>query len=242
MPDENDTTTAAPQQGGETTAATTTTQSSGEGGGKLFSQDEVNRIAAEAREQGRKSAHKQPVAAAAPAALPAAPTIGVPSGDDGGRVTLKQLQEQLDEEKMRRAFDKRASRRGLSDEVADDLFESFKAQRPTDLDAWFDKKSALYGFGKSGSGTSQPAAPPAAPTTQAAVAQSTQPPISDKGAPSPGGVTPWQRELSENPLGMSPAAVTAMMAELGSEVARKKIVEAGMRQAERIRLQVKATR
>lgn len=244
MPDENDTTQTAPQQGGETTAASTVTQPSSEGSGKLFSQDEVNRIAAEAREQGRKSAHKgQPVLAVVPPAPAAQPSGQPPVGDDGGRVTLRQLQEQLDEEKMRRAFDKRATRRGLSDEQADDLFESFKAQRPSDADAWFDKKSLLYGFGKPGSGSSTPpAAPPAAPTTAAAPVQSTTPPISDKGAPSPGGVTAWQRELSENPLGMSPAAVTAMMSELGADAARKKIVEAGMRQAERIRLSVKASR
>ncbi len=89
-------------------------------------------------------------------------------------------------------------------------------------------------------GASEPAAAPAAAPPAQSVVQSTQPPISDKGAPSPGGVTPWQRELTENPLGISPASVNAMVAELGAEVARKKIVEAGMRQAERIRLQVKA--
>lgn len=87
-------------------------------------------------------------------------------------------------------------------------------------------------------GASEPSTQPPA----AAPVQSTTPPISDKGAPSPGGVTAWQRELTENPLGMSPAAVTAMMSELGADVARKKIVEAGMRQAERIRLSVKASR
>lgn len=82
----------------------------------------------------------------------------------------------------------------------------------------------------------------AAPPTTSVPAQSNAVPISDKGAPSPGGVTPWQRELAENPIGMSPASVNSMIAELGSAKATKMIVEAGMRQAERIRIQVKPQR
>jgi hypothetical protein len=81
------------------------------------------------------------------------------------------------------------------------------------------------------------------PTTAPVPApQPSGPPISDKGAPAPGGVNAWQREYSENPIGMSPAAVAAMMSEHGAEKARRMIVEAGMRQAERIKLQSKPTR
>lgn len=81
------------------------------------------------------------------------------------------------------------------------------------------------------------------PTTATSPAhQPSGPPISDKGAPAPGGVNAWQREFSENPIGMSPAAVAAMMSEHGAEKARRMIVEAGMRQAERIKLQSKPTR
>lgn len=72
-----------------------------------------------------------------------------------------------------------------------------------------------------------PAATPAPPT----------PPISDKGPPSPGQYTPnWKLELGQNPIGMSPAARTAMDAELGVEKARKMRLEASRQQAERIRV------
>lgn len=241
MPDNDDMTQVAPETGGESTnAAPTETPPSG-AAPRLFTQEEMNRVAAEAREQGRKSAIRQQPGAPTPPPVAPAP-VNAPAPDDGGRVTLKQLQEQLDEEKMRRAFDKRAARRNLTDEQSDDLFELYRVQRPADPDAWFDKKSAVYGFGKPGSGsTTPPAAPPAA-ATPAATAQPTAQPISDKGAPSPGGVTLWQRELAENPLGMSAAAVNAMTAELGADAARKKLVEAGLRQAERIRLWVKPQR
>lgn len=51
-------------------------------------------------------------------------------------------------------------------------------------------------------------------------------PISDKGSPAPGGVHDWQRELAENPVGMSDANWRRMVAELGEVEARRKRIEA----------------
>lgn len=62
---------------------------------------------------------------------------------------------------------------------------------------------------------------PAAPAPTATPA-----PVSDKGSPAPGTATPWQRELAERPLAMSPAARAAMDAELGVNVAKQKRVDA----------------
>jgi hypothetical protein len=61
-------------------------------------------------------------------------------------------------------------------------------------------------------------------------------PISDKGAPSPGGVVNWEREFAENPIGMSPAARGAMDAKHGAEKARKMRLEAAQVQAARIKV------
>lgn len=230
--DTNETTESATQGGESTTAAPTDTPTSGGTAAKLFTQEEVSRIAAEAREQGRKSATKtQP---AMPASVPTPQTAAV---DETERVTLKQLREQLEEVKMRGAFDKRASRRGLTDEVSDELFEIFKAQRPADPDAWFEKKSALFGF-RPASGQS-PAAPTAQPaTTATASAQSSGQPISDKGSPAPGGTVMWQRELAEKPFAMSPAARAQMDAEHGPDKARRMRVEAAQAMGDRIRVVV----
>lgn len=64
-----------------------------------------------------------------------------------------------------------------------------------------------------------------------------QPPISDKGSPSPGQFTPnWKLELGQNPIGMSAAARTAMDAELGVDKARRMRLEASREQTERIKV------
>lgn len=84
--------------------------------------------------------------------------------------------------------------------------------------------------------------PSPATTTATVPVQPTSAPISDKGAPAPGGATPWEREFAENPIGMSAASVNAMFAVHGAEKARRMIVEAGLRQAERIKVAVKPQR
>lgn len=71
-----------------------------------------------------------------------------------------------------------------------------------------------------------------APPQPAAAAQAAQPqpsnpqPLSDKGAPVPGGVLDWEREYQENPMGMSVAARRAMDAKYGADKARAMRLEA----------------
>ena len=81
-----------------------------------------------------------------------------------------------------------------------------------------------------------------APQQPAATAQPAQPqpsnpqPLSDKGAPVPGGVLDWEREYQENPIGMSVAARRAMDAKYGADKARSMRLEAARQRAEGIRV------
>lgn len=79
------------------------------------------------------------------------------------------------------------------------------------------------------------------PVTSTQVPQTPQPqpnghPISDRGSPAPGGVVNWERELAENPIGMSAAARSAMDAKYGREKAVKMRLEASQAQAARIKV------
>lgn len=185
-----------------------------------------NGLFADLRKSGalgkEKSAESQPAPQSPSAAAPAS------SGLSAEDVQSMMLQE--------RVFARAEAEHKLTDTQVEWMRTALKGVPAEELAARSSAFLRSMGIAK---GASEPSTPQ---TPAVVVPQSTQPPISDKGAPSPGGATAWERELSENPLGMSPASVTAMMAQLGAEVARKKIVEAGMRQAERIRLQVKASR
>lgn len=134
---------------------------------KTFSQEEVNRIAAAAREDGRKSATKAQQQQAAPQPAPNA-------GSEDERLSLRLLKAELDETKMRGAFDKRASKLGIDDDAAETLFALYKAQNPTDPGEWFERTSKLFGLG---SKTTPPPQPPTGSPTEGA-----KPPL---GAPRP---------------------------------------------------------
>lgn len=103
-------------------------------------QEEVNRIAAEARNQGRR---------AATTATPAAPAA-TPS--------LQDLQDRLDASEQRRVFDKHALRLGLNDEQAEELFPMFRGAKPEDAGAWFARISKTFGLGQTTQNTSTAAA------------------------------------------------------------------------------------
>lgn len=81
-----------------------------------------------------------------------------------------------------------------------------------------------------------------APTQQPAAPASAQPqpsnpqPLSDKGAPVPGGVLDWEREFQENPIGMSAAARRAMDAKHGADKGRAMRLEAARQRAGDIRV------
>ena len=97
---------------------------------KVFTQEQVNRIAADAREQGRSSAAQQRPPAQKPAEKIAEPD----------------LRAELDEMRLRSAFDKRAGKFDLDDKASDRLFNLFKTERPEDPSAWMTETAALFGL------------------------------------------------------------------------------------------------
>ena len=84
-------------------------------------QEEVNRIAARAREDGRKAATKEKPIEKAPA-----------SSDEDKPLTMKELAAENAAIKARMSFDKRIAKLGLSDEAADDMFALNQLQKPAD--------------------------------------------------------------------------------------------------------------
>lgn len=97
---------------------------------RTFTQEEVNRLTAKAREEGRQRAAK------------------APTGNDAGgeSLSLKEIQDRLAESELRRGFDRRAMKLGIDDDAADDLFDLYKAQKPQDPQAWFDAKASRFGL------------------------------------------------------------------------------------------------
>jgi hypothetical protein len=132
---------------------------------RTFTQEEVNRISAQARQEGRASALKK-----APAASPAAEPAQVTEAS-----RLQQVEAQLAEAQLQRSFDRYAARAGIPEDAVDDLFELYKAQKPTDPTEWFTAKAQRFGFKGNMSTTTQsqnpePARPaPAAPSAPARV-------------------------------------------------------------------------
>ena len=173
----------------------------------------VNQLIGKARIEGRESAPKK-------TDTPAAPT-----GDDDP-VTLKSLKADLEEAKLRGRFDKHAAKNGIDDDATEDLFALYKMQKPADDSEWFDRKKKVLGLKASTTGAGA-GNPPPLPVT---------PPISDKGSPAPGGVLDWERELAENPIGMSAAAFQRMVAKHGSGEAWRLRIEASNRQAAAIKV------
>lgn len=51
---------------------------------------------------------------------------------------LASLEKQLEEERLRRRFDKQAARRGFDDEQSDRLFSLYKVEQPDDDGTWFE--------------------------------------------------------------------------------------------------------
>lgn len=139
--------------GGTTTGGTPTP---GESAPKAFTQEEVNRIAANAREEGRKAALKT--------APPAPPPPSNGAGGDDEKLTLKQLAARVEEAEMRTTFEKGARKLGLQDDAADALFDIYKAQRPPNAGEWFERMGTVFGLGSKQTTTTTTTT---APTTEA---------------------------------------------------------------------------
>jgi hypothetical protein len=106
---------------------------------------------------------------------------------------------------MRASFMRDVAKRGMDIDLADDLFESYRAKPSDDRTAWLDKMSAVL-RGTGSASTTQPK-PPATESAKAAVS------TSDKGSPTtapadfdslsnPNDMTPahWEREVSRHGL------------------------------------------
>lgn len=183
----------------------------------------INKLVGQARQEGRNAAQAAKPPAPAPAPAPA------PQPEP--KMTLESLAQRLAETELRARFDKRALKRGYDDDAADDLFELYKVQKPTDDEQWFAEREKRLGL-KPVTTATPPATQP--PTTLVAPTVPNTAPISDRGAPTPNGVNGWQYELSTNPMNMSPGNKAAMNLELGEEVARKRRLAAAQAQAQRM--------
>jgi hypothetical protein len=105
-------------------------------------QAEINRIAANAREEGRKSAQN--------GTNRPQPQPQPNNGEGGGKKTmsLEELQAKYEESEARRVFDRHAIKLNLPDAASDKLFKLYRADAPSDATAWFTETVETFGFGK----------------------------------------------------------------------------------------------
>lgn len=143
----------------EATNETTTTKAESEpgtppAGERKFTQEDVDRIVGERLKRAEKKAK--------PAEAPPQ------GGDDADKVTKRQLQEQIEELRLRNAFSEAASEYEIPRAARRDLFDLYKTQKPADDAEWFTAKVESFGLkGKqmstpNNNGPAAPVAPPAA--------------------------------------------------------------------------------
>lgn len=134
----------------------------------MFTQEQVNELAAKARREGRESALRERPADPTPQTPPAAPQAPKPNGSGNGDDVTK-LRLELEEMKQRNAFDKHVAKFALDETRADDLFDLFKAKNPSDPADWIAMKVKDYGW------TMQQQQPPPAPAAAPAPAPTPAP-------------------------------------------------------------------
>lgn len=160
-----------------------------------------------------------------PAATAATTTPSSESASASTGLSMADVEAMLERERVITA---RATKHDLSDAAIRRMKASLQGVSPDQFASEADSFLADLGLVKAPTTTAQaPAALPSAPA---------QPPISDKGAPAPGGVLDWQRELQDRPMTMSAAAIARMEADLGVDPARRKRLEAAQRQASTLRV------
>lgn len=190
-----------------------------------FTQADMDRVAALARDQGRRSALKAaPVVA--PAATAPTPTAQAASVEqDPVTLQIRQLQEQLNEQRLRSTFDKMAIRSGVPEELADDFFDMMKMQAPADPREWLADKCSKF---KLGATTGQSAAQPTASTATATEhkASTTAPVpvphaanISDKGPAASSNARDYEGIFETDPLRSTPDDFSRLAVKMGREKA-----------------------
>lgn len=133
-----------------------------------------------------------------------------------------------------RVIASRAAKYDLNDNATRRLKAALTGVDPSSLAAEADSFLADLGLVKAP--TQQTAA-----TAPVVPSQPSNPqPLSDKGAPVPGGVLDWEREYQENPIGMSAAARRAMDAKYGADKARAMRLEAARSQKGDMRVSVRS--
>lgn len=163
---------------------------------------------------GKEKATETPTPAPATAAASAPVSTGLSAAD---------VEAMLEQERVitRVQFENK-----LTDAQIKRMKAALKADKPEDVSTWTSTYLADMGLVRQADSNPVPTIQP----------QPAGAPISDKGSPAPGGVTNWEREYAENPLGMSTAAKALMDAKHGVEKARKMRLEAAQAQAARIRV------
>lgn len=144
---------------------------------RSFSQAEVDQIVKDRLAKVQRA----PQAAAKPAA----------NEDAGEKLSLAELARRLNESESRRNFDRKTSKLGLADEVADDLFTLSQAQKPDNIDEWLAKKSKHFVSGatngSAAAGATTTTAPPKPEETAAKPAAAPKAPGSHDTFVDPGG-------------------------------------------------------
>lgn len=97
-------------------------------------QEQVNRIAAAARAEGKQSAER---------ASTATPAVPVPSAQisPAPKVTLESLQADLEKSRLRGSFDKAALKLGIPEDDHDDLFENYQNKPLNQRSTWLEEKA-----------------------------------------------------------------------------------------------------
>lgn len=143
---------------------------------RAFTQDQVNAIVQDRLAKDR---------AIRPAAQPAKP-----ADRPADKSTDSDLRAELEEMKLRNAFDKRAAKFDISDSASERLFKLYKAERPEDTSAWFDVTATEFGLKAptvsnpnpgANSANTAPAIDPVKPPAAAPVAPTKVDPITSAG-------------------------------------------------------------
>lgn len=161
---------------------------------RTFTQAQVDDIVKDRVAKAQRAAQHQPTP---------------PRQDDvagGEKLTLRELERRLNESESRRAFDRRASKLGLADELADDLFALSQVQKPDDIGTWLEQKSKIFGSGAAkGSEAAGANANAAQPAEKKPPAAAPAPPGQHDSFVDTGGLTDIYRMPADKARGMTPA-------------------------------------
>jgi hypothetical protein len=216
---------AASTSGAAGNATSGTQPTGGDATERTFKQDEVNRIAAQAREEGRKSASKDAVTK----------TTSAPATDESP-LTMKQLSQQLADERLARTFDKKTAKLDLDEETSGELFELYKGKPESERDKWLEKRAKVYaGRGIDTSTTNANSQQSKTGESNASKANDMSSTISDKGAAGAAAVD-VDAKLKERPRELSASEITTLQEKHGVEKANDMIKDSVLASLKNVKL------